>query len=79
MQKLNVTFSSQSFGIFLQLHSLCRSKISLVQFSLKTQLQKKKISGRVDRASATEALDSDLIPDRVKPKTIKIGVHSFPA
>ena len=78
MQKLNVTFSSQSFGIFLQLHPLCRFKISLVQFSLKTQPQKT-IRGRVNRAFATEALDSDLIPDRVKPKTINIGVHSFPA
>ena len=37
------------------------------------------ISGRVDRASATEAVDSGLIPGRVKPKTIKIGIHSFPA
>ena len=38
-----------------------------------------KFSGRVDRASATEAVDSDSIPDRVKPKTIKIGIHSFSA
>ena len=37
------------------------------------------ISGRVDRASATEAVDSGSIPDWVKPKTIKIGIHSFPA
>ena len=36
-------------------------------------------SGRVDRASATEAVDSGSIPGRVKPKTIKIGIHSFPA
>ena len=36
------------------------------------------ISGRVDRASATEAVDSGLIPGRVKSKTIKIGIHSFP-
>ena len=35
------------------------------------------ISGRVDRASVTEAVDSGSIPDRVKPKTIKIGIHSF--
>ena len=39
----------------------------------------KPISGRVDRASATEAVDSGSIPGRVKPKTIKIGIHSFPA
>ena len=37
------------------------------------------ISGRVDRASAAEAVDSGSIPGRVKPKTIKIGIHSFPA
>ena len=37
------------------------------------------ISGRVDRASAIEAVDSGSIPGRVKPKTIKIGIHSFPA
>ena len=36
-------------------------------------------SGRVDRAPATETVDSSSIPDRVKPKTIKICVHSFPA
>ena len=39
----------------------------------------KPISGRVDRASATEAVDSGSTPGRVKPKTIKIGIHSFPA
>ena len=39
----------------------------------------KPISGRVDRATATEAIDSDSIPGRVKPKTIKIGIHSYPA
>ena len=39
----------------------------------------KSISGRVDRASVTEAVDSSSIPGRVKPKTIKIGIHSFPA
>ena len=36
-------------------------------------------SGRVDRASATGTGDSGSIPDRVKPNTIKIGIHSFPA
>ena len=33
----------------------------------------------MDRASATETVDSGSIPGRVQPKTIKIGVHSFPA
>ena len=37
------------------------------------------ISGRVDRASATEAVDTGSIPGRVKPKTTKIGIHSFRA
>ena len=37
------------------------------------------ISGRVDRASAAEAVDLGSIPGRVKPKTIKIGIHNFPA
>ena len=33
----------------------------------------------MDRASATETVDSGSIPGRVKQKTIKIGIHSFPA
>ena len=33
----------------------------------------------MDKASATEVVDSGSIIDRVKPKTIKIGIHSFPA
>ena len=37
------------------------------------------VSGRVDRVSATETLDLGSIPGRVKPNTIKIGIHSFPA
>ena len=38
------------------------------------------ISGRVDRASVTEAVDySSSIPGRIKTKTIKIGIHSFSA
>ena len=36
-------------------------------------------SGRVDRASATDAVDSGSIPGQVKPKTREIGIHSFPA
>ena len=37
------------------------------------------ISGQVDKESATETVDCGSIPDRVKLKTIKIGIHSFPA
>ena len=33
----------------------------------------------MDWASVTEAVDKGSIPGRVKPKTIKIGIHSFPA
>ena len=32
--------------------------------------------GGVERAFATEAVDSDSIPGRVKLKTIKSGIHS---
>ena len=39
----------------------------------------KSISGRENKASATEAVDSGLISDRVKSKTIKTGIYSFPA
>ena len=39
----------------------------------------KPISGRVDRATASETVDSGSIPGRVKPKTRKIGIPSFPA
>ena len=37
------------------------------------------VGSRVDRASATEAVDSGSIPGRVKPKTVKIGIRTFPA
>ena len=35
-------------------------------------------SGIVNRASATETIDSGLIPGRVKLKTKKIGIHWLP-
>ena len=37
------------------------------------------ISDRVDREPAAETVISGSIPDRVKPKTTKIGIHSFSA
>ena len=37
------------------------------------------ISDRMDRAAASETVDSGSIPSRVKPKTINTGMHSFPA
>ena len=36
------------------------------------------ISGPVNRAPATKTVDSGSITRRVKPKTIKIGIYSFP-
>ena len=33
----------------------------------------------MDGTSANESADLGSIPGRVKPKTIKIGIHSFPA
>ena len=35
------------------------------------------ISGRVDRATATETIDLDSIFGRVKPNSIKVDFHSF--
>ena len=32
----------------------------------------------MDKASATEAVDSDSIPSLVKLNNIKIGIYSFP-
>ena len=34
---------------------------------------------RMGRTSATETVDTYSIPHRVKSKTIKIGIHIFPA
>ena len=51
---------------------------TLKDFGRRSQPQAKPITDRVDRASATETVDSGSIPDRVKPKTTKICTHSFP-
>ena len=37
------------------------------------------IIGRVDRAFASETLDSGSIPGRVNLKTITVDIHCFPA
>ena len=42
------------------------------------RLKIESINGPVDRAFATEAVDSCSISGRVKPKTTIIGIHSFP-
>ena len=33
----------------------------------------------MNKASAIKMVDSGLIPGLVKPKTVKIGINSFPA
>ena len=54
-----------------------KSEKNTLQFYIQNTYQL--ISGQVDRESATETVELGLIPSRVKPKTIKIGIHSFPA
>ena len=56
-----------------------KSECSTVLYVIPAKHSLDPINGRVDRASATEAVDSGSIPGRVKPKTIKIGIHSFSA
>ena len=63
----------------LDMHVITKYLIQLRKQQYLKRLIYLPISGRVDRASATEAVDSGSIPGRVKPKTIKIGIHSFPA
>ena len=48
--------------------------IGILRLTVTTQ-----ISGRVDKASTTETIGAGLILGRVKSKTIKINVYSFPA
>ena len=61
-------------GISIGWRASCSSLFAIPMMPLSST-----ISGRVDRASVTETVDSGSIPGRVKPKTIKIGIHSFPA
>ena len=42
-------------------------------------LRKWSMSGRMERTSATETVDSGSITHCFKPKTIKIAIFSFPA
>ena len=70
------------FLIFLQYTGFWFHRLHKIEgcfIAVNLQGDVKPISGRVDRASATEAVDTGSIPGRVKPKTIKIGIHSFPA
>ena len=60
-------------------HKILRYEARLVRNIPWSRCFRPTVSGRVDRASTTEAVDLGSIPCRVKPKTIKIGVHSFPA
>ena len=68
-----------SYGSLLGLSCLGQPYRYQMPVYLYTGIFFKPICGRVDRASATEAVDLGLIPGWVKPKTIKIGIHSFPA
>ena len=63
----------------IHLLGACERYCDCTNKSLRSLRNFKPISIRVDRASATEAVDTGSIPGRVKPKTIKIGIHSFPA
>ena len=60
------------------LHCVVKFQLRELDCAL-TWYKKLPISGRVDRASATETVDSGSIPGWVKPKTIRIGIHSFSA
>ena len=70
----SIFYRNFKYGAFSAYHPM---KSKWVRFASK--IDQWSISGRVDRASATEAVDTGSIPGRVKPKTIKIGIHSFPA
>ena len=39
----------------------------------------KPIDGQVERASTTKTKELGSILGRLKPKTVKLGIHSFPA
>ena len=52
--------------------------LALLSLGLRRLLPRLLYSGRVDRVAATEAVESGLIHGRVYPKSIKIGIHSFP-
>ena len=44
------------------------------------QTEKKKMNGLLNKPSATKMANLSSIPNRVKPKVLKIGIHhSFPA
>ena len=60
--------NNAKIGIIAKLKSF----LSNFSFQSVVQIQiSKPSSGQVDRVSATEAVDSGLIPSRVKPKTIR--------
>ena len=62
-----------------------QQQLLLVQFLclnllLKTGFDKIPVSKKMlDGVSPTEMVDLDLIPGWLKPKTIKLGIHSFHA
>ena len=64
----------QCFTIALLIEKIFESATNFKDFSLHLS---QPISGRVDRASATEAVDMGLIPGWVKPKTLKSVFTAF--
>ena len=61
----------------MQYYHYNRGLCGITKFKLSCSLHFDTISGQVDEASATEAVDPVSIPGRVKPKTWKIDIHSF--
>ena len=71
-------FIQKSFLHLFKNHSCIYSKI-IARLRMVATSGFLLISGRVDGVFATETVDLGSIPSRVKTKTIKIGIHSFPA
>ena len=79
--KLQLSYESCTSSSFVKLVYIADIKPCLMatfNFQKNTNLQVTD-QYRVDRASAIEKKDSSSIPGRVKPKTITIAIHSFPA
>ena len=70
------TKSRTGATIFSNASALKQCVVMYILVCLRERIQP--ISGRVNRASATETVDSRSIPGQLKPKTIKIDINSFP-
>ena len=58
---------------------LTKTRMNSQNFNTKLSQNFTPISGLVDRASAAGTVDLGSTPGRVKPKSIKHGIHSLPA